>query len=121
MVKSLFSTPISVSNLTTVVRHGDLLFRAIDQLPAKSGMTLQKDAVLALGEATGHKHILVGNAQIYNRVDEEGTETKYLQVNEESVINHEEHKTVTLPKNNYVMVQEREFDVFTEMGRDVYD
>lgn len=120
-MKSLFSTPVSVSNLTTVVRHGDLLFKTIEQLPAKSGMTLQKDAVLALGEATGHKHILVGNAQIYNQVEADGTETKYLQVNEESVINHEEHKTVTLPKSNYVMVQEREFDVFTDMGRDVYD
>ena len=90
-------------------------------MPKKSEMKKQEDNILALGEATGHKHILVGNAQIYNQVNEEGTETKYLQVNEESVINHEEHRTVTLPKNNYVMVQEREFDVFTEMGRDVYD
>jgi len=112
-----------VSSKEIFVRHGDLLFKSIakSDMPKKSEMKKQEDNILALGEATGHKHVLVGNAQIFNTVDDKGVETKYLQVQEESVINHEEHNTVVLPKNNYVMVQEREFDVIESTARDVYD
>ena len=104
-----------------IFRHGDLLFKPIDELPAKSTMKKQKDRILALGEATGHKHVLVGNAQIYNKLDGQGQETKYLELNEDCVVNHQEHNTLKISKGNYVIQMEREYDPFKDIQVRVED
>jgi len=108
-----------------LVRHGDLmqiplklgklsLIEIPNKIPTKAKKTNEK--VLALGEATGHKHTLVGQSLIFQ--DEE---TKYIQVNEPSQITHQEHKTVPLEVGEYVQVQEREFDAFARRSRMVMD
>jgi hypothetical protein len=44
-------------------RQGDILLEKIDKMP--DGMIKTENKILALGEATGHKHQLIGNVQSY--------------------------------------------------------
>ena len=102
----------------TLRRHGDLLIRAVPEIP--SGLTKQADTILALGEATGHHHRLVnGQATVY--ADSNGK--KYFEVAEEEgcELVHEEHKPIEIPKGNYEVVIEKEYEPFTEAIRTVAD
>ena len=59
--------------MNTLLRHGDLLLSSIAKTDLPKGFTSLKTNVLAEGEATGHTHRLVGNAQILEFKTENGT------------------------------------------------
>jgi len=101
-----------------LVRHGDLMeiplaLRKLamveipNKIPANAVKTNNK--VLANGETTGHKHILVGQSLVFQDED-----TKYIQIEKPSKITHQEHKTVPLEVGTYVQIQEREFDPYSK-------
>ena len=104
-----------------VLRHGDLLLRSDEDIVIPKGSKSLKTDVVAEGEATGHTHRLVGNAQILEFKTENGTVEKFVDAKQESELVHEEHNTIQIPKGVYKVVQEREFDVIDEMAREVYD
>ena len=58
----------------------------------------------------------MGNAQIL-----EMNNQKYVDVLEQSQIVHEEHKTVQLEQGHYILINEQEFDPFSELARIVRD
>ncbi len=114
-----------MKNNAELVRHGDLmeiplnlrnlaLVPISDKIPQTARKT--KDMLLALGEATGHHHKVNGQSLIFQE-----KETKYIHVEEPSIITHQEHKTVPLQVGDYIQIQEREFDPFTHMIRRVRD
>lgn len=88
-------------------RQGDVFLQPIAKLPA--GLTPRGNHVLAYGEVTGHSHqvadiaaadVLVGpNGELYLSVkDERG-----------AVIAHEEHGPITVPKGDYEVRIQREY------------
>jgi len=102
--------------MENIMRQGDLLFRRIEQLPAN--LKRLQSNVIAEGETTGHKHRLVGQ-QV--QVFEDAQAQKFIQLLEPAELVHEEHNTINLDIGNYVVVQEREFDPFSEAIRRVAD
>ncbi len=74
-------------------------------------------AVLAEGEATGHAHVIAGgvvletkDGEVYLRITEDG-----------AVVAHEEHAVVELPKGEFRVSYQREFDPFEQAARQVAD
>lgn len=111
-----------------VIRHGDVILRKVTIDPAaqkKGRKETKKRQVLALGEITGHKHVLNGSMlEVLNmdrqamrsatmlRADElfapSGGEVALVRTDADDVVlSHEEHGPVKLPKtkpNEYWLV-----------------
>lgn len=99
-----------------IVRHGDILLRQIEKLPTE--LTEVKTNVVAEGEHTNHSHRLIGGeATIYK----DGLQMMFVQVKEPTTIQHEEHKTLEIPKGDYQVIIENEYDYFLEAVRQVKD
>lgn len=83
-------------------RHGDVLISEVKEIKGKK----LKHLVLAEGEVTGHAHrITEGEAELY---EHEGT--LFLKVlSENAALTHEEHKRIELPKGNYEIKIQREY------------
>jgi len=96
-------------------RHGDLSFHSIKEMPNDIKET--KNNVLALGETTGHKHVVTGDVQIF----QDTLGNTYIKVNGKASVTHEEHRKVELKKGLYKMFNEREFDWFQKATVKVLD
>lgn len=98
--------------------QGDVLMAEVGQLP--DGVEKLSHLILAKGEATGHKHQVRGrNAQLYALPK---TNRRFLQVLECPVIvEHEEHKPITLPIGIYEIGVAMEYNHFAEEARNVED
>lgn len=85
-------------------RQGDLLIVKINDLP--QGLEI-KDNILAYEEATGHKHQLVGQVQLFrDKID-----NQYFEVKEISRLVHEEHADVELISGFFKVIRQREYDM----------
>ena len=94
-------------------RQGDILFVKIDVLP--ESLAAKDDGVIALGEQTGHKHLLVDGSLLTDKQN-----NMFITVTSElATIKHEEHRAITLPKGLYRVIKQREYD--PEGWRDVKD
>lgn len=85
------------------IRQGDVLL-----IPSTAVEGNKQDhLVLALGEATGHKHqISNGQAELYER---DGT--LYLRViSEFATLSHEEHHALQIPQGDWVVRIQREYE-----------
>ena len=97
-----------------LLRHGDLLLKTTATLP-KNAKKINTDT-LQEGEVTGHKHKLRGNFEILSRNNQ-----KFVNAKSQLELVHEEHNTIQIPIGMYVLVQEREFDIFEQMSQEVFD
>ena len=90
-------------------RQGDVSIMAAKRIPAKA-RKVKGELVLARGEVTGHAHRIVeGQAFLYRFA----TGMLYLRVlSEFAKLYHEEHEDVLLPKGDYEIRRQREFDPF---------
>jgi hypothetical protein len=86
-------------------RQGDVLLREVTKLP--NGL-VEKNKILAYGEATGHHHRFE-SVQVQVFKDDNGKQ--FVEVKEPSKLVHEEHAELEIPKGTYVVVTQREFDV----------
>jgi len=94
-----------------ILRHGDLLLYPIK----KEGLKLKKvfegkKFVLAEGETTGHKHVLTVAPETTKFViyeDDKGQ--KYIEMNSQGSLVHEEHKQLTVAPDFYVVKEEQEY------------
>ena len=86
-------------------RQGDILLITTKAIPP--GALKHEDGILAIGEATGHKHKLLSDAVVW--IDADGT--KYVEVyGEDAQLYHEEHGPVRLPGPAiYRMIRQREY------------
>lgn len=94
-------------------RQGDLLFIPIEKLPRK--LKKQKDNTIALGEVTGHSHVLEEGSVF--KADGE----KYLEVPKDSKVVHQEHGPVSLPAGNYLVRRQREYKPAKRRAQTVVD
>jgi hypothetical protein len=95
-------------------RQGDVLFCAIDKIPA--GKTAKRDnGTVAYGEVTGHSHRLadLGAAEVleigddlFVRVSESGLS---IEGDAGATFVHEEHGPITLPPGDYRIQIQREY------------
>jgi hypothetical protein len=97
---------------TFQARHGDLLIESIDKLPKK--VTQVKDGVILKGIATGHAHT-IKEGTVWKTKD-----TFYVKVPKKARLIHEEHKTIVLPKGNYIVTRQKEY-VTAMMSKVVVD
>ena len=99
-----------------IYRQGDVLLKEIGRLPF--GLKKAQDNILALGEATGHNHKLVSE-QIC--VFEDKQKNKFVNLEQDTELIHEEHGKIVLDAALYMMVKEREFSPFDEEIKAVMD
>lgn len=102
------------------MRHGDLSFRSIKNLP--EGKTKKVSSyILAEGEYTGHNHNLAlkgGGSISVIAVDD----SLFFEVSgSDAELMHPEHKTIVFKPGTYKMKKEREFDYFMKAIRQVRD
>ena len=104
--------------MAKVYRQGDVLIRAIDVKPEEE-MKLLSHLTLAEGEVTGHRHrITQGEAQLYQAA----VGVMYLRVlSEFAKLYHEEHEEIDLPKGDYEVLIEREYDWVEGLEKKVVD
>ena len=106
-----------------IYRHGDILLKEISELP-KTAKEKQKSKsyVLALGETTGHKHVITTErpdtlVEIFTDTDGKS----YLRIGAQSKLTHEEHHTITVLPGIYEVGHEQEYDPFERATRQVVD
>jgi hypothetical protein len=107
-------------NNKKVYRQGDVLLVQVEAMPEGRAKKVNS-FVLAFGEQTGHKHLLV--AEPKNLIDVVETEDgkRYIKILHPAKLIHEEHKTITVFPGIYEQRQEREFDWFQMVVRRVID
>lgn len=105
--------------METQIVQGDVVLRRVTSVP--KGATEQTGAiVLALGETTGHAHVVERIPGIRSYVQEGRL---YIEVPDgvEATVTHQEHGTVTLPSGIWERGVVREYDPFAEAARTVSD
>ena len=95
-------------------RQGDVLLRPAT---GKVDCTETGEAVLALGEVSGHSHRMAGVA--FHKGDS-GLADQILVPPEGATLVHEEHEAQQIPEGAYEVVLQREYDV-VEGTRQVLD
>jgi len=83
------------------LRQGDVLLVKCEKVKG-----IKKDNVLAIGEVTGHKHVITGQATV---LIHEGQQ--FLDVKGKTELVHEEHDTLEIPEGFYAVKLQREYDV----------
>lgn len=102
-----------------IYRQGDVIISLIDALPKNLKVIECRDKfVLAEGEATGHKHLLIGEKM---RILQDENGGFYLDLKDKAQLTHEEHKTITILPGIYKVGREQEYDYFLQEIRQVND
>lgn len=98
-------------------QQGDVLFIKIDRFD-KKGLKKLDSSTIQEGEVTGHSHVVTkGKHTVY----EDATYNKFVNILSNSVLRHEEHKPLDLPKGNYKVRIVREVDHLNNIIRKVVD
>lgn len=115
---------------TGFIRHGDVDIRPIHTTSLKSIPTeaIPSGKTVMHGES-GHKHtikngqvLLLENPMEIQTKSGAKQVSKFLHVaQDDTVISHEEHLPLQIPKGDYVVLQEREMDHLAEVQRSVLD
>lgn len=98
---------------TSWIRQGDVIIDIVEDV--KVPLKKVDQAILAEGEVTGHFHKLSGELMFAQDGD-----LKYLNVLQDSLLSHNEHDTLTIPKGKYLVRMQREVDLLGEV-RQVLD
>lgn len=97
---------------TIQYRQGDVYLRRVDNIP--DGLVLvPRDngrIVLAYGEVTGHAHAILDNAAtLFAPSDLDEMAARFLRVENEVALEHEEHSTIVLAPGIYEVRRQREY------------
>ena len=101
-------------------QQGDCRFVEVDLIPKTARLRQKKGQwnVLAFGESTGHKHLVIDEeVEIYEDADG----TLYVKSSRPVDVVHEEHNKVTLKPGIQRMRQVREKDHLNDLIRTVRD
>lgn len=91
-------------------RQGDILVKPVNRIPdgLKAVPLDNGRVILAYGEVTGHAHAVIGDVE-FLAADLEDLEQRFLRVENEAQIVHEEHAPITLPPGDYEVKRQREY------------
>lgn len=105
-----------------IIRHGDLIIKPIKNIPGNCKFIGKFDKfTLALGESTGHSHLLVAEPTTSFNVYQNEQGQYILEMESEGKLTHEEHNQVTLLPDMYIVENEREFNYFSKSVQRVID
>lgn len=85
-------------------RQGDVLLIEVQSIP-QDACQEKGQAILAHGEVTGHDHRIKDRSA---KVLKKGSK-RYLRLAKGSVLEHEEHGHLTIPKGDYEIIVQREY------------
>lgn len=93
-----------------IARQGDVLIKRVAEIPEglKKVPLDRGRVILAYGEVTGHAHVVVGDVEFLT-ADLEDMEGRFLRVEQEAQVVHDEHDTVILPPGEYEIIRQREY------------
>lgn len=116
-----------MKNFNTI--QGDVDIRQIKSIPKSA--TLLNTKTIMYGEATGHHHSFgAGQVQVFKPAENDTVTAlgskevqvqKYVSLSQDTELIHQEHATQVIPKGNYAILQEREWDVLEQQIRPVLD
>ncbi len=90
-------------------RQGDVLLQLVPGVPdeASQAVVPAGRTVLALGELTGHAHVLASaDGEL---VEGHTAERRFVTLAVGGVLTHEEHATIIVPAGTYEVVRQREY------------
>ena len=97
---------------TMIYRQGDIAIIRTRRSPTGLEPVKRTNGriILAEGEVTGHFHqILDDPATLFRQADMDEMADRFLKVDQEVHIVHDEHDTITLPPGEYVVRRQREY------------
>lgn len=103
-------------NYMKPIRHGDVILKPVAKTTGKT-LKHKGSYTLAYGEKTGHHHTLKSGKF---KVLTEG-ERRYLEVEVEAILTHQEHNQLTVKPGKYEIVIQQEFDYELQSARRVQD
>ena len=107
--------------MNKIYRQGDLILKQIDKLPENLKLVSKENKfILAEGEQTGHKHLLVAESQTME-ILQDNSGKFYLKFSGSVDLTHQEHKTITIPIGIWEVDNEREYDYALETIKSVAD
>lgn len=96
----------------TMYRQGDVLIVATTNTP-RDLKPVERDqgrVILAYGEVTGHAHAIVApDVELFTIGDLDEMAGRFLRVEAEALLEHEEHDTIILPPGDYLVRRQREY------------
>jgi hypothetical protein len=99
-------------------QQGDVIIES-SKIPAGAKKKdVKSRVVLAEGETTGHAHAITDLAACESF---ESNDQLYIRVLKDTVLTHEEHHAITIPKGDYEVRKVQEYDHFSEEARAVRD
>lgn len=92
-------------------RQGDVLIAETTEIPDGLKLVPKDDGrvILAYGEVTGHAHAVQGEAELFFADDITELEERFMRIEQEVQVVHEEHDTIVLPPGNYRVQRQREY------------
>ncbi len=92
-----------------IYRQGDVLVQKVRSIPANAKPVKLDNGrvILAYGEVTGHAHAIAEVEHVSMVEVDNGI--RYLDVQMEAFLRHEEHATVKLPPGKYRVIRQREY------------
>lgn len=105
------SRPTMKEERMNLYRQGDVMIAQVEEIPAGlNPVPLDNGRViLAYGEVTGHAHAVVGDVELFAPDDVAELEERFMRVEQEAKVVHEEHGTITLPPGDYRVQRQREY------------
>ena len=103
------SERLPLSRGTSQYRQGDVFLQRVTAVPdaAQDLGDRAKQTVLALGELTGHAHVLrVLDGEL---VEYATTTERFVTLVTDGLLTHEEHATIVVPAGSYLVVRQREY------------
>ena len=101
-----------------IIRQGDVILKQVELPDGKKKEKSDKQITVALGEVTGHHHTLYGSLPIdlfiFNN-------RRFLKIQEQVSFRHQEHHEIKVPKGDYEIIIEREYDYFEKEMKRVVD
>src|SRR4051812_37347781 len=112
--------------MTEFFRQGDVLLKKIDLIDnylAKKSITKIDTKIIAYGEKTGHAHFFDKNninnnnscsssqVSLYKEVGKQNP-TKVIIKDESSLLKHQDHLHIQIPKGVYIIKRERSYNPF---------
>lgn len=90
-------------------RQGDVLVVPVNQIPAECRKVPRERGrvILAHGEVTGHAHAIKDRAATL--YEETSTGDRFLVLEADGSLTHEEHATIPLSAGSYRVVRQREY------------
>ncbi len=93
-------------------RQGDVLIIAASSIPAGCKPVPRENGriILAHGEITGHAHAIDSDlVTLFAPADLDEMADRFLRVEQECEVVHDEHDSITLPAGDYRIVRQREY------------